>query len=82
MNHMLSVLPSETTLGMASLLPHREIVVQSGLDVVVDDMKCGNSMADRRKILQNSLKRADCYDFDIIKMQNKQKSGKCCRIKM
>lgn len=67
MNHMLSVLPSETTLGMASLLPHREIVVQSGLDVVVDDMKCGNSMADRRKILQNSVKRADCYDFDIIK---------------
>ena len=67
MNHMLSVLPSETTLGMASLLPHREIVVQSGLDVVVDNMKCGNSMADRRKILQNSVKRADCYDFDIIK---------------
>ena len=24
-------------------------------------------MADRRKILQNSVKRADCYDFDIIK---------------
>lgn len=65
-SHMLSVLPSETTLGMASLLPHREIQVNESLDVVVDGMKCGNSMDDRRKILQATNPRSDCFDFDVI----------------
>ena len=50
-DHMLSVLPSETTLGMALLLPHKEITVSSNLDVKVDDIECGNEMAARQKIL-------------------------------
>lgn len=65
-NHMLSVLPSETTLGMASLLPHKEIVVDENLDITVDGMHCGNSTSERQKILQNTIPRSACYDFDKV----------------
>lgn len=65
-SHMLSVLPSETTLGMASLLPHKEIVVDEGLNITVDGMHCGNSTADRQKILQTAIPRSACYDFDKV----------------
>lgn len=66
MNHMLSVLPSETTLGMAALLPNRDIQVDSELNVTVDGMKCGNSTADRQKILQMQVPRSVCVDFDYL----------------
>ena len=66
MNHMLSVLPSETTLGMASLLPNKEIHVDAELNITVDGMKCGNSTADRQKILQSRIPRSICVDFDRL----------------
>ena len=66
-SHMLSVLPSETTLGVASLLPHKEIVVSGDLDITVDNMHCGNSLADCQKVLQASVPRSACYDFDVVK---------------
>lgn len=65
-SHMLSVLPSETTLGMAALLPHKEIVVDGKLDITVDGMHCGNSTAERQKILQSYIPRSACYDFDKV----------------
>jgi len=65
-SHMLSVLPSETTLGMASLLPHKEIVVDENLNITVDGMHCGNSMVERQKILQTAIPRSACYDFDKV----------------
>lgn len=65
-SHMLSVLPSETTLGMASLLPHKEIVVDETLNITVDGMHCGNSTAERQKILQAAIPRSACYDFDKV----------------
>ena len=65
-SHMLSVLPSETTLGMASLLPHKEIKVDDSLDIYVDDLHCGNSTAERQKILQSYISDAACYDFDTV----------------
>lgn len=67
MSHMLGVLPSETTLGMASLLPNASIVVDDGLDIIVDDMHCGNSTAERQKILQKAVPKSACYDFDTVK---------------
>lgn len=70
-SHMLSVLPSETTLGMASLLPNKNIEVNDGFDIHVDDMHCGNSTPERQKILQAIVPKSACYDFDII-MQAKQ----------
>lgn len=71
MDHMLSVLPSETSLGMASLLPNKEVEVTDKLEIKVDGMPCGNSLADREKILQKAVKRSACYKFDVV-MQAKQ----------
>ena len=71
MDHMLSVLPSETTLGMASLLPNKEVEVTDKPEIKVDGMPCGNSLADREKILQKAVKRSACYKFDVV-MQAKQ----------
>lgn len=71
MDHMLSVLPSETTLGMASLLPNKDVEVTDKLEIKVDGVPCGNSLADREKILKNTVKRSACYRFDEI-MQAKQ----------
>lgn len=71
MGHMLSVLPSETTLGMASLLPNKKITVDDTLDIFVDDLHCGNSTAERQKILQSAVPKSACYEFDSV-MQAKQ----------
>lgn len=65
-DYMLSVLPSETTLGMASLLPHKEITVSPNLNIKVDDMDCGNEMAARQKILQQYVPNSACYKFDAV----------------
>ncbi|WP_022757459.1 BREX-1 system phosphatase PglZ type A [Butyrivibrio fibrisolvens] len=70
-DHMLSVLPSETTLGMASLLPNKAIKVDGNLDIFVDDLHCGNSTAERQKILQTVVPKSACYEFDSV-MQAKQ----------
>ena len=64
--HSLSVLPSETTLGMASLLPHKEIEVDSDLNITVDGLNCGNSTPEREKILKKYVPRSACYDFDKL----------------
>lgn len=69
--HMLSVLPSETTLGMASLLPNKDIKVNGDLDIYIDALHCGNSTSERQKILQTVVPKSACYDFDTI-MQAKQ----------
>lgn len=66
MSHMLSVLPSETTLGMASLLPNKDILVDVELNISVDGMKCGNSTLERQKILQSRIPRSICVDFDRL----------------
>ena len=70
-SHMLSVLPSETTLGMASLLPNKSIKVDESFEIYVDDLHCGNSTLERQKILQSAVPKSACYDFDTI-MQAKQ----------
>ena len=64
--YMLGSLPSETTLGMAALLPHKTIQMGEMLDVTVDGLKCGNSMDDRRKVLKAFNPKSDCLDFDVV----------------
>ncbi|MDK2828007.1 MAG: hypothetical protein PWP67_807 [Clostridium butyricum] len=66
-SHMLSVLPSETTLGMASLLPHKEIVIDENFGIKVDGLQCGNSLADREKILKTYVPKSICLQFDEVK---------------
>lgn len=70
-DYMLSVLPSETTLGMASLLPHENIAVGPNLEIKVDGADCGNEMAMRQKVLQKRVPNSVCYQFDAV-MKAKQ----------
>lgn len=60
-----SVLPSYTALGMASLLPHKEIEIDSKINVLVD----GNNSSDlksREKLLKMHAENAACFKFDEI----------------
>lgn len=65
METMLSVLPSVTSVGMASLLPHNELVVDSQLNVTVDGQACGD-MASRDKILKNQNENNVALSFDEL----------------
>lgn len=70
LEYMLSSLPSETTLGMASLLPNKDIRVDENLDIFVDDMHCTNSTLERQRVLKARVKKSACYEFDYV-MQSK-----------
>lgn len=72
MYHMLSALPSETTLGMACLLPHKEITVDENLGIYVDGMPCGNSTKERQSILQSYIPRSICLEFDTVMAAKKE----------
>ena len=61
---MLSTVPSYTALGMASLLPNKEIRYESG-NVLVDGKQC-KSTEDRQKILQDYNSDAIAVQFDYI----------------
>lgn len=69
METMLSVLPSVTSVGMASLLPHNELVVDSQLNVTVDGQACGD-MASRDKILKNQNENNVALSFDELANAN------------
>ena len=61
---MLSTVPSYTALGMASLLPNKEIKYENG-NVLVDGKQC-KSTEDRQKILQDHNPDAIAVQFDYI----------------
>lgn len=61
---MLSTVPSYTALGMASLLPNKEIKYENG-NVLVDGKQC-KSTEDRQKILQDYNSDAIAVSFDYI----------------
>lgn len=61
----LSVLPSYTALGMASLLPHKEIEIDSKINVLVDDDN-SSDINSREKILKKYAQNAACFKFDDI----------------
>ena len=65
METMLSVLPSVTSVGMASLLPHNELVVDSELNVTVDEQACGD-LVSRDKILKAQNENNIAVSFDEI----------------
>jgi uncharacterized protein (TIGR02687 family) len=56
--HMISCIPSYTRLGMAALLPHKEITYNESYDVLVDGMPC-ISTEQRQSILE-------CYNKNAI----------------
>lgn len=73
MECMLSCLPSVTSVGMASLLPHSKLEVTDGMSVTVDGQACA-SMEQRDKILKsyNELNIAVSFD-EIYKKRDKAK---------
>ena len=62
----LSVLPSYTRLGMASLLPHSTLTLSDDFRVLADDVLC-DSLAGRQNVLQNHSADSVCVQFDDIK---------------
>lgn len=66
--HMISCVPSYTRLGMAALLPHKEITYNENYDVLVDGMPC-ISTDQRQNILECYNKAAiACTYNDIINL--------------
>lgn len=66
---MIATLPSRTRLGMAALLPHKEIMLADGRVLV--DGKEANGLASRRAVLQQAQPASDCVRYDDIHAMNK-----------
>lgn len=69
---MISGLPSVTSVGMASLLPHKELQVDDKLNVTVDRQSCGD-LASRDKILKAQNENNVALAFDEVASANKEK---------
>ena len=66
MDVQLSVLPSYTRLGMASLLPHDTLTMTDDFRVLADDVLC-DSLFGRQTVLQSHVANSVCVQFDDIK---------------
>ena len=66
MDVQLSVLPSYTRLGMASLLPHDTLAMTDDFRVLADDVLC-DSLFGRQTVLQSHVANSVCVQFDDIK---------------
>lgn len=62
----LSVLPSYTRLGMASLLPHSTLTMTDDFRVLADDVLCDN-LVGRQTVLKKHQANGICVQFDDIK---------------
>ncbi len=69
---MISGLPSVTSVGMASLLPHKELHVDEKLNVMVDGQSCGD-LASRDKLLKAQNENNVALSFDEVASANKEK---------
>lgn len=69
---MISGLPSVTSVGMASLLPHKDLQVDEKLNVTVDGQTCGD-LASRDKILKAQNENNVALSFDEVASANKEK---------
>lgn len=65
MDAMIGVLPSVTSLGMASLLPHKELYVDAEMNVTVDGNSCGDIVS-RDKVLKVQNENNIAVSFDEI----------------
>lgn len=72
MECMLSCLPSVTSVGMASLLPHKEMNVTADMTVTVDGQACA-SMEQRDKILKSYNADNVALSFDEVANANQAK---------
>ncbi len=72
---MISSLPSVTSVGMASLLPHKELQVDDKLNVTVDGRSCGD-LVSRDKILKEQNQNNVALSFDEVVKVIKENSKK------
>lgn len=76
-SHMVSTLPSYTQMGMAALLPHKELSFQEGTDLVLADGVSSSGIQGRTKILQaNSGVRATAIKGEDFMKMNSAKEGR------
>jgi uncharacterized protein (TIGR02687 family) len=66
----IGVLPSYTRLGMASLLPYKELTIDEEYDVLVDGKHCSNLM-ERDEILKSTVEDAASIQYDDLKKYKK-----------
>lgn len=69
---MLSGLPSVTSVGMASLLPHTELQVDENMKVTVDGQACGDLIS-RDKILKAQNENNVALSFDELINANQER---------
>jgi uncharacterized protein (TIGR02687 family) len=62
---MLSTLPSYTRLGMAALLPNRELTMSEDYEVYVDDQPV-KDLSQRQAVIQSVDKEGYCIQFDEL----------------
>lgn len=62
---MLGIMPSYTRLGMAALLPNRDISLSDSYEVLVDGQPCVD-LAQRQNILQSNDSNSCCIQFDEL----------------
>jgi uncharacterized protein (TIGR02687 family) len=67
---MMSVLPSNTRLGMGALLPHKSLELTRENKVLVDGMPC-DSLKQREVILNSYTPNSRCIQFDDLKLMKK-----------
>jgi uncharacterized protein (TIGR02687 family) len=65
LDHMYSTLPAYTQLGMASLLPHGNLEIQSNTFVLSDGMST-NGTEEREAVLRKSLPNSSCIQANEI----------------
>lgn len=66
---MISALPSITSVGMASLLPHNELYIDTELNVTIDGKAC-NDLVTRDKILKAQNENNVALSFDELANAN------------
>lgn len=71
MQVQIAPLPSYTALGMAALLPNKEITYDDNYKVLVDGKKCA-SITEREKILQSAAPASRCIQFDDLKNMKRE----------
>lgn len=71
LSYVLGSLPSYTQLGMAALLPHQQLSVQIGSDIINADGVSTQGTANRTKILEKHCKGIAIQAEDFLKMHTK-----------
>lgn len=65
LSHMVSVLPSVTKVGMAALLPHKELQLSDNGTILVDGMN-SSGIDNRGKILQTNIEESAAIDYNYF----------------